>query len=146
MYGVVFAYGFRFFDQASISIDYIRLFFRQAYELYRETSLVACLGGAIIGHCLGALTAPNRGKGWILSLAASSKYRRRGYGSRLLSEILEALLEMQCNEIILSVQPDNNIAKALFQKHAFKTIQFDSEYFGPGRPREIMCVLSRKET
>jgi ribosomal protein S18 acetylase RimI-like enzyme len=125
---------------------YPYFFFRQAYELYHETFLVASLGGVIIGYCLGAITAQNRDKGWILSLAVSRNHRGRGYGSRLLSKTLGALLEMGCNEILLSVQPDNNTAKALFQKHAFKTIRVDSEYFGPGHPREIMRVLLRKET
>jgi ribosomal protein S18 acetylase RimI-like enzyme len=124
---------------------YPYFFFRQAYELYRETFLVASLGGAIIGYCLGAPTASNRGKGWILSLAVSSNYRGQGYGSRLLSKTLETLLEMGCNEVLLSVQPSNNIAKALFQRHTFNTIQVDSEYFGTGCPREIMRVLLKKE-
>jgi len=121
-------------------------FFRQAYELYPETFLVASAGGEIVGYCLGAPTEANRRRGWILSLAVSSNYRRRGHGSRLLSKTLEALRETGCNEVLLSVQPDNNIAKALFQKYAFKTIRIDSEYFGPGCPREIMRVLLRRET
>ena len=178
MYGVVLAYGFGFFDQASMTIDYLRsaitlirqiemadiraihsidsqifgseaypiAFLRQAYELYRQTFFVASVGGAIIGYCLGTPLAANRHKGWILSLVVSSNYRRQGYGARLLSKTLEALLEIGCNEVLLSVQPDNNIARALFQKHAFKTIQIDSEYFGPGHPREIMRVLLRKQT
>lgn len=120
-------------------------FFRQAYELYRQTFFAASVGGAIIGYCRGAPVAANRHKGWILSLVLSRNYWRQGYGSRLLSKTLRALLEMGCNEILLSVQPDNNIAKALFRKHAFKTIQIDSEYFGPGHPREIMRVLLRKQ-
>jgi ribosomal protein S18 acetylase RimI-like enzyme len=59
---------------------------------------------------------------------------------------LGGVLEMGCGEVLLSVQPDNNIAKALLEKRVFKTIQIDSKYFGPGHPREIMCVLLREET
>jgi ribosomal protein S18 acetylase RimI-like enzyme len=65
---------------------YPRFFFTQAYELYRQTFFVASSGDGIIGYCLGAPTAANRHKGWILSLAVSSNYRRRDYGSRLFSK------------------------------------------------------------
>lgn len=117
------------------------LFFRQAYELYPETFLVACAGGEIIGYCLGAPTATNRYRGWILSVAVSSNHRRRGYGSRLLSKTLEALQQTGCNEVLLSVKPDNSIAKTLFRKYGFETITIDREYFGPGHHREIMRIL-----
>jgi len=116
-------------------------FFRQAYELYPETFLVASVSGEIVGYCLGAPTAINRSRGWILSFVVSSNYRGQGYGSRLLSQTLKVIREKGCNEILLSVQPDNIIAKTLFQKYGFKTIEIDREYFGPGHPREIMHVL-----
>lgn len=116
-------------------------FFRQAYELYPETFLVACDDNQVIGYCLGAVALRKKNTGWILSLAVLANYQRQGYGSKLLLKALEALRGTGCDEVLLSVQPDNDLAKALFRKFGFKTVTIHAEYFGPGHAREIMRVL-----
>ena len=64
------------------SDGYPSFFFRQAYELFRETFFVACDGGQIIGYCLGALAVPKKRTGWILSICVKPDYRNQGYGSK----------------------------------------------------------------
>ena len=117
---------------------YSIIFLRQAYELYPKTFFVASVNGGIIGYCMGATVSTNKYVGWILSLGVSSNHRQHGYGSALISKTLDALQDIGCDEVLLTVKPGNNIAKKLFKKYGFDTTKIDDTYFGMGQPREIM--------
>jgi len=120
---------------------YSQVFFRQIYDLHYETVYVAGLKGKVIGYCFGAPTSWNRRRGWILSIVVARDYRRQGCGSYLISRTIGALSEIGCNEALLTVHPENKFAKAIFEKHGFVVIETESEYFGPGHPRDIMRVM-----
>ena len=120
---------------------YTQFFFRQIYDLHYKTVFVAVLKGTIIGYCYGAPTSWNWHRGWILSIVVSRDCRGQGCGSRLLCRTIDALREIGCNEALLTVHPENNFAKAIFEKHGFVVIKTESEYFGPGQPRDIMRVM-----
>ncbi len=117
---------------------YSQVLFRQIFDLHYKTVYIAGLKGKVIGYCYGAPTSWNRLRGWILSIVVARDYRRQGCGSLLLRRTIDALGEMGCNEALLTVHPANNFAKAIFEKHGFVVTETESEYFGPGQPRDIM--------
>lgn len=121
------------------STAYPRLFFRQAFDLYPGTCFVALASQIIVGYCLGA-SAANHNQGWILSIAVSEDYRQQGYGSALLSVTVNALRDIKCKEVLLSVHPENISAKKLFEKCGFRFHKHEAEYFGPKEPRDILQI------
>ena len=120
------------------SESYPYFVFRQAYDLFPQAFIVASDGAKTIGYCLGAQTMLDKNRGWILSLGTRSANRFQGYGTCLMEETLRVLKEFGCKEVLLTVRPDNIIAKGLFRKVGFSLVEVDDEYFGPGHPREIM--------
>ena len=57
----------------------------------------------------------------ICRLMIDSKYQGKGYGKRALGEVIEEMKQIEgCKEIFLSFEPDNRVAKRLYESFNFK--------------------------
>jgi ribosomal-protein-alanine N-acetyltransferase len=114
------------------------MFFRQAYELYPKTYFVVIREIQVVGYCLGSPMVSDLKKAWILSIAVSKECQRHNCGSNLLYTTLNALQQVGCKEVLISVHPKNETAKHLFEEYGFQVVRTDESYGGPGNPRNIM--------
>lgn len=119
------------------------VFIRQAGVLFAGTFLVAESGGEVAGYTIGAFVQHRQTTGWIVRLVVAERYRRRGFGERLVLAVIAALRERGAYEVYLSVAPENRAARALYVRHGFLEMEFCPAYFGEGGDR---CILRRDLT
>lgn len=75
----------------------------------------------------------SQGTGNIHWMGVAPEYRRKGYGSKLLEEIIKVFEENGCYEAKLFTYPSEKVAYHLFQKHGFREMAFiDHKFFGVG--------------
>jgi len=122
---------------------YPLFFFKQAIELFPRTFYIAELDKNLIGFCIGSLITGDTDKGWILSMAVEENFRGKGIGTTLLNKIIDELMKLNCQEILLSVHPNNTSAKNIYKRKGFKKINAVESYFGKGNPRDIMRLKIR---
>ena len=117
---------------------YPRYFFRQAYDIFSDLFRVAeNEQGEPVGYIMGALETGAL-DGWIVSMAVMKEYRRMGIALMLMESVLHLLSERGAHNVLLTVDPDNEEAVALYQKAGFHEIRRDDNYFGPGAARIVM--------
>ncbi|MFF8871137.1 GNAT family N-acetyltransferase [Streptomyces massasporeus] len=76
---------------------------------------------------------------WILALAVAPDARARGLGRGLMRETLYELRRRGVREVLLSVEPANSAAIALYRSLGFTCDEaLRRDYFGPGEDRLIM--------
>ena len=122
---------------------YPLFFIKQALELFPHTFYIAELDKNLIGFCIGSLVTGDTEKGWILSMAVEEKFRGKGIGTTLLNKIIDELMNLKCQEILLSVHPNNTSAKYIYKRRGFEKINEVESYFGEGNPRDIMRLKIR---
>ena len=105
-----------------------------------HVSLVAELGGIIIGMAIGGLEPGERGElvGHIWTIEVMAPYRRRGVGARLLSELEEALRARGARECYLEVRADNEPAIRLYERAGYERTGLLHDYYGPGEDGFLM--------
>jgi diamine N-acetyltransferase len=65
--------------------------------------------------------APDDKRVWIVRHMIGEQCQRRGYGKAGLQKIVEMLTEThECPSIFLSVEPENHIAKAMYERAGFE--------------------------
>jgi len=114
------------------------VFIRQAGVLFADTFLVAECGRKVVGYTIGALVQHRLETGWIVRLVVAERYRRRGLGGSLVAAVTGSLRERGAGEVYLSVAPQNQSARALYEKHGFRETDFCPAYFGEGADRHIL--------
>jgi ribosomal-protein-alanine N-acetyltransferase len=98
---------------------------------YNSISLVAVENNTIIGFILGAIYFQrNTLDGHVLTIDVSTRYRRRGVGSRLLEEIERIFSEKNVKICHLEVKEDNIEALELYEKAGYKRIGKLKNYYG----------------
>ena len=99
-----------------------------------DTALIAVAadGSPVGGAWLRYWTAENRSYGFLdpstpeLGLAVRSGWRRRGVGTRLISELMDTARALGAERISLSVEPENP-SRLLYERLGF---EFRNEYGG----------------
>lgn len=113
-------------------------FFRQALDLYPNLFLIATnQAGHVMGYVLGAI-GEDVNKGWILSLAVGQFYTKQGVGSLLTDGILKVLKGKSVDEILLTVDPENDIAMNLYERQGFVEIDSEGDYYQPDEKRVVL--------
>lgn len=115
---------------------YPDFFIRQALDLWPGALLVAESEGEPVGYTLGGASEV-KGQGWVLSLAVAETHRGLGIGRALLQRLLAELALRGCNDLRLTVHP-NNPAAGLYRSLGFEFETAESDYFGPGEPRQVL--------
>jgi ribosomal-protein-alanine N-acetyltransferase len=96
--------------------------------------------GLVAGYSILSVAA---GEAHILNLCVDTKFRKHGYGERLLDEILARATHAEVREIFLEVRPSNEAAISLYQKKGFRRIADRPAYYQAKGGREDAAVLSK---
>jgi GNAT superfamily N-acetyltransferase len=90
---------------------------RAAIAQQLATGTHTLLGLEFKGELVAVVLATHDGrKGWINRLCVRPKYRRRGYGARLVAEAERALHEQGMTVIAALIEPGNDVSLTLFSK------------------------------
>lgn len=84
------------------------------------------------------------GEAHILNVCVDPEYRSRGYGERLLDEMLFRARAASVREVFLEVRPSNELAIALYRKKGFHQVANRPSYYQANEGREDAAVLSKK--
>ncbi|MDJ0793239.1 MAG: ribosomal protein S18-alanine N-acetyltransferase [Woeseiaceae bacterium] len=84
------------------------------------------------------------GEAHILNICVDPAYRARGYGEKLLDELLFRARAAQVRQIFLEVRPSNDTALALYRKKGFHQVANRPAYYQASEGREDAAVLAKK--
>jgi ribosomal protein S18 acetylase RimI-like enzyme len=115
------------FDPA---LAYSRPDLRNYLRLPGGDCVIAEAEGKIAG-CL--VTANENGVGSIVTIDVLASHRRQGVATLLLEECERRLAAAGVRTIELETATDNTSAIAFWQKHGYRTVQVQKEYYPDGR-------------
>lgn len=104
-------------------------------------SMVLIRDRCVVGYAILSVAA---GEAHILNLCVDIEFRARGYGERLLDEVLFRARAASVREIFLEVRPSNETAIALYRKKGFHQIAARPAYYQANEGREDAAVLAKK--
>ena len=84
------------------------------------------------------------GEAHILNICVDPEYRSRGYGEKLLDEMLFRARAASVRTIFLEVRPSNELAIALYRKKGFYQVANRPAYYQASEGREDAAVLAKK--
>ena len=84
------------------------------------------------------------GEAHILNICVEPEHRARGYGEKLLDEILFRARAASVRQIFLEVRPSNETAIALYRKKGFHQVANRPSYYQAQDGREDAAVLAKK--
>ncbi len=84
------------------------------------------------------------GEAHILNICVDPAFRARGYGEKLLDELLFRARAAQVRQIFLEVRPSNDTALALYRKKGFHQVANRPAYYQASEGREDAAVLAKK--
>ncbi|MFF2809868.1 ribosomal protein S18-alanine N-acetyltransferase [Streptomyces sp. NPDC058000] len=102
--------------------------------------LVAESAGRVVGY--GGLAAID-GTGDIQTIATARDQWGTGLGGRLLTALLAAATDFECQEVLLEVRVDNTRAQRLYERFGFEPIGFRRGYYQPGN---VDALVMRRPT
>jgi len=117
---------------------YPQFFFRQAFDCWRESFLVAKKGHLVVGYIL-LTTSTNAQQYWIMSLAVDTPYRGKGIARELIDCVIAPL--KLGSSVKLTVDPNNYPALSLYFSLGFKVVEEESHYFGDKASRLVMELV-----
>jgi ribosomal-protein-alanine N-acetyltransferase len=94
----------------------------------------------VVGYGILSVAA---GEAHILNLCVDPAYRKLGYASRMLEEILLRARRAEVGEIFLEVRPSNEVALKLYSNYGFHQVASRPAYYQARDGREDAAVLSR---
>ena len=95
----------------------------------------------LVGYGILSISA---GEAHILNLCVEPDAQSRGYGTRLLNEMLFRARAASVRAIFLEVRPSNEAALALYRKKGFHKIANRPAYYQANSGREDALVLVKK--
>lgn len=125
-------------ERASFREQYPRGVFLIFLENNPDTFLVAEYNGRVIGYVMAYLRPDLEGH--IMSIAVDPKYRGKGVGSALLSEVIERLAARGAKWIGLEVRVSNQNAINLYERFGFKRIKRVIGYYSDGEDAYYMLL------
>lgn len=104
-------------------------------------NIVLLRGDEVAGYGVLSVAA---GEAHILNICVNPDYRSRGYGEKLLDEMLFRARTASVRQIFLEVRPSNERAIALYRKKGFHQVANRPAYYQAHRGREDAAVLAKK--
>jgi ribosomal-protein-alanine N-acetyltransferase len=104
-------------------------------------NIVLVRDGRVSGYAVLSIAA---GEAHILNICVDPEIRSRGYGERLLDELLLRARAASVRQIFLEVRPSNTTAIALYRKKGFHQIANRPAYYQSDQGREDAAVLAKK--
>ncbi|MCG9638429.1 GNAT family N-acetyltransferase [Vibrio sp. Isolate34] len=117
---------------------YPQFFFRQAFDCWGKGLLVAKQESKLAGYAL-MTTTDKPYEFWVLSLAVNLNYRGMGIGRKLMQHAIAQI--PQESKLLLTVDPNNASACALYASMGFTMIKQEENYFGDDEPRLVMQLI-----
>ncbi|MFS1933928.1 GNAT family N-acetyltransferase [Vibrio splendidus] len=117
---------------------YPLFFFRQVFDCWGKGLLIAKQESNVAGYVLMTPTDKPQ-EYWILSLAVDGQFRGMGVGRSLMEQALATLPEE--SKVLLTVDPNNASACALYSSMGFVTIKEEENYFGDDEARLVMQLI-----
>ena len=97
-------------------------------------------GEELAGYAILSIAA---GDAHILNLCVDPMLRALGYGTRLLSDILQRAQNAEVTQVFLEVRPSNSSALSLYRKKGFRQIANRPAYYQAREGREDAAVLCK---
>jgi ribosomal-protein-alanine N-acetyltransferase len=94
----------------------------------------------LIGYAVMTLGAA---EAHLLNLSIATPCQRRGYGTRLLEQLLDAARAYGAEMLFLEVRPSNLSARALYARRGFRQVGVRKGYYPARKGREDALLLSR---
>ena len=104
-------------------------------------NIVLLRGDAVAGYGVLSVAA---GEAHVLNVCVHPDYRSRGYGEKLLDEMLYRARAASVRQIFLEVRPSNERAIALYRKKGFHQVANRPAYYQSQQGREDAAVLVKK--
>jgi ribosomal-protein-alanine N-acetyltransferase len=104
-------------------------------------NIVLLRADAVAGYGVLSVAA---GEAHILNICVHPDYRSRGYGEKLLDEMLFRARTASVRQIFLEVRPSNERAIALYRKKGFHQVANRPAYYQAHGGREDAAVLAKK--
>lgn len=92
------------------------------------------IGSAEILRCL------EEGDLYLEGLYVRPEYQRMGYGTGILSGVLKVLSREAFSRILVTLAPENEAGRRLYEKTGFCEIDYLPDHYGPGRSRLLMAA------
>lgn len=80
----------------------------------------------------------NKKSVFLYGISTLKKYRHKGYANFLLAETEKYLKNLGFEEIELTVDPNNEIAIAMYKKHGYIKTKFLKDEYGDNIDRDVM--------
>jgi ribosomal-protein-alanine N-acetyltransferase len=129
--------------------NYSSYFYRDLYQKYPETFLVAEMDGKIQGYIMCRIERGFSKMGGMLptrlthivSIAVMQAYRRRGIAENLIIEAMKRSVEnYDASEMYLEVRTSNKAAILLYDKLNFKKVKRNYGYYMDGEDAWVMAI------
>ncbi len=104
-------------------------------------NIVLLRGDSVAGYGVLSVAA---GEAHILNICVDPEFRSRGYGIKLLDEMLFRARAASVRQVFLEVRPSNERAIAMYRKKGFHQVANRPAYYQAHDGREDAAVLSKK--
>ena len=104
-------------------------------------NIVLMRDGVVAGYGVLSIAA---GEAHILNICVDPEHRSRGYGEKLLDEMLFRARAASVRTIFLEVRPSNELAIQLYRKKGFHQVANRPKYYQASEGREDAAVLAKK--
>jgi ribosomal-protein-alanine N-acetyltransferase len=104
-------------------------------------NVVLLRGDVVAGYGVLSVAA---GEAHILNICVDPEFRSRGYGDKLLDEMLFRARAASVRQVFLEVRPSNERAIALYRKKGFHQVAQRPAYYQAHDGREDAAVLAKK--
>jgi len=84
------------------------------------------------------------GEAHIFNVCVNVKYRRQGFGKKMITHMLEVARNKSAGEAFLEVRPSNKFAIALYEQMGFEITGRRKDYYPSDNGREDAVIMSVK--
>jgi len=114
-------------EKLSFNEPYSKYLFYFYHFISPDTFLVIEENGVVIGYIIGIIK--KRSEGHIVSIAVDPSYRNKGYGTKLMLELIKHFKSNGVKIIKLEVDSRNNVAKKFYEYFGFTSIGIIKKYY-----------------
>lgn len=112
---------------------------RQLFDISGHYFIVAKEKDRVLGYVIGGLNISDK-KAWVLSLGVHPSGRGKGLGKQLLEKLITLFKTQNCEQIALTVYPDNMTAISIYEALGFVSGEVLNNYFLDNETRVIMTL------
>ena len=125
-------------ERGAYSYPWSERFFRQELQVECARSFLAVLDGRIVGYVLFWLLP---GEVDVHNIAVHIDFRRRGFGRRLLEQVVSEAQKRSSARVTLEVRRSNTAAQRLYESSGFKFTGIRKGYYSDDGEDAFLMVL-----